>query len=321
MPSSSAGLPQGLDNAACRALIEGAPMAMWLPLLEQLQRRFGLPEQPWSRIITGSNALFALGDDIIVKLVPPNWRRQGDKEILVTPLLQGRLSIHTPCLIGGGEIDGWVFVITSRLRGTLLADVWPALEAQNKRAIMQQTGEVLRELRAIPLAEDCVMHMDWSAYLDTLVSGCVARHRRNGMPESLSAQVMPYLRASGDFAPAGAARFIHMDFHPWNLMARQSDGQWRLDGLLDFGDAIIGNSDWFELLTPAIFMAQGQPALLAALCDSYGISALNTATVQRLLTATMLIRPDSNVMFCMQQVPVCGPRDRWEQIAPQMFPF
>lgn len=315
------GLPQGLDNAACRALIESAPLAAWMPVLQVLQRRFGLPAQPWSRITTGSNALFALGDDIIVKLVPPNWRRQGDKERLVTPLLQGRLSINTPRFIGGGEIEGWVFIITSRLRGTLLADIWPALDAANKRAIMAQTGEVLRELHGVPFADDCAIRVDWPAYLGTLISTCMGRHERHGMPESLRAQVMPYLQASGDFAPAGTVRFIHMDVHPWNLMARQSGGQWRLDGLLDYGDAIIGHSDWFELLTPAIFMAQGQPALLGALLNSYGIEAADPATLQRQLTATMLIRPDSNVTFCMQQVPVSGSRDRWEQIASQMFPF
>jgi len=34
-----------------------------------------------------------------------------------------------------------------------------------------------------------------------------------------------------------------------------------------------------------------------------------------------LIRPDSDLGFCMQQVPISGPRDTWEQIALQMFPL
>lgn len=230
MPAAGVGLPQHLDHAAARAWIDSAPLASWMPALESLRSRFGLPRQPWSRLTSGSNAQFALGDDIIVKLVPPNWRWQGDKELLVTPLLHGRLALHTPRLIGGGEMEGWVFIITTRLQGTLLAEIWPALEADNKRAIMQQTGELLCALSAVPVADSCALRVDWATYLDSLMSSCVARHARCGMPASLAAQVMPFLQACGDFAPTAAARFIHMDVHPWNLMARQVGGQWRLHG-------------------------------------------------------------------------------------------
>lgn len=314
-------LPQGLDNAACNDFIHGAPLTAWLPVLSHLQRAFGLPDGAWERIPQGANALFGLGGDVIVKLVPPNWRRQGDKEILVAPLLEGKLSLQTPRLIGSGEIDNWVFVITSRLAGVLLADVWPSLDIEQKRSIMVQTGQVLRELRAVAFDQDIAIKVDWPSYLRELSAGCLARHQRRKMPAGLLGRVLPYLEAAGEFAKAGEARFIHMDIHPWNLMAKQEAGCWKLDGLLDFGDAIVGHSDRFELLTPMIFMAQGSQVLLKALLDSYGATcALSPSELRRQLTACMLIRPDSDVMFCMQQVPASGPRDSWEQVAAQMFP-
>ena len=71
-----------------------------------------------------------------------------------------------------------------------------------------------------------------------------------------------------------------------------------------------------------IFMAQGNHLLLKSLLQAYGeIGDINATDLQRQLTAYMLIRPDSDVMFCMQQVPVSGPRDTWEQVAKQMFPL
>jgi len=313
-------LPQTLDNAACNDFIASAPLAAWMPALAQLQREFDLPNAPWEKIAKGSNALFALGDSVIVKLVPPNWRRQGDKELLVTPMLEGRLSLRTPKLIGGGEIDNWVFVISTRLSGTSLADIWPSLPHEQKRSIMAQTGEVLREFRAVPFAEDIAIRVNWPSYLDALISSCIARHQRRNMPADLVAQVLPYIEAAGDFTAPGEARFIHMDFHPWNLMAKEVAGQWRLDGLLDFGDAIVGNSDHFELLTPMMFMAQGDPVLAKALLQSYGMNEIDGPALQDQLTATMLIRPDSDVTFCMEQVPVTAPRENWQQIAAQMFP-
>ncbi|MES2160809.1 MAG: aminoglycoside 3'-phosphotransferase/choline kinase family protein [Pseudomonadota bacterium] len=314
-------LPRDVDNAACRDFIENAPLTSWLPVLDHLRQAFDLADGPWEKIPQGSNALFGLRD-VIVKLVPPNWRRQGDKEILVAPLLDGKLSLQTPGLIGSGEVDDWVFVITTRLDGVVLADVWPTLDIEQKRAIMLQTGQVLRELRGVAFDDDIAIKVDWPSYVRGLVDGCMARHQRRMMPEGLLDQVLPYIAAAQDFAQQGTLRFIHMDIHPWNLMAKQEEGRWKLTGLLDFGDAIVGNSDRFELLTPMIFMAQGSPVLFKALLDSYGaIGDISPSALLRQLTACMLVRPDSDVMFCMQQVPASGPRDNWEQIAAQIFPI
>jgi hygromycin-B 7''-O-kinase len=51
------------------------------------------------------------------------------------------------------------------------------------------------------------------------------------------------------------------------------------------------------------------------------LTDISAAELQRQLTAYMLIRPDSDVTFCMQQVPADGPRNSWEQVAAQMFPL
>ncbi|MFZ6778711.1 phosphotransferase [Undibacterium sp. Ji83W] len=314
-------LPQNLDNPACNDFIANAPLTTWGPVLEHLQKTFNLPAGPWEKIPLGANALFGLGEQVIVKLVPPNWRRQGDKEILVAPLLEDKLSLQTPRLIASGEIDHWVFVISSRLQGTLLADIWPSLDIQQKQSIMMQTGQVLREIRSVRFDVDIAIKVDWPVYIRDLIDGCMARHQRRKMPEGLLTQVIPYIEAAGDFSMAGDLRFIHMDVHPWNLMAKQEQGLWKLSGLLDFGDAIVGNNDKLELLTPMIFMAQGNPLLLQALLEAYGeFDEVSSSTLQHQLTAYMLIRPDSDVTFCMQQVPSSGPRDTWEQVAVQMFP-
>lgn len=314
-------LPEHPSVAQSCDLIKDAPLRDWMPVLRHLQQAFSLPGDRWQRIPAGANALFQLGEDVIVKLVPPNWRRQGDKELIVAPLLEGKLSLETPRLIGGGVVDQWVFVISTRLRGCSLADVWPSLEIGNKRLIMGQVGRLLRELRNVAFDGDIAIRVDWRPYIGTLVSACMARHQRKAMPRHLAEQVMPYIDAAGDFSPPAQARLIHMDIHPWNLMAHNDQGPWTLSGLIDFGDAIVGNCDRFELLTPLMFMAQGNPDLAKALFDAYGLPDEQDApTLRRQLMASALIRPDSDVGFCMRQVPVSGPRQTWEQIALQLFP-
>ena len=315
-------LPEHPSIAQSCELIKSAPLSHWMPVLNHLQQAFRLPGDQWKRIPEGANALFQLGDDVIVKLVPPNWRQQGEKELIVAPLLDGKLSLETPRFMGGGVVDNWVFVISSRLQGSSLADVWPSLDVGQKRLIMLQVGKLLRELRSVTFDVDIAIRVDWQHYIGTLVSACPARHQRKAMPAHLAEQVMPYIEAAGDFSLPAQPRLIHMDIHPWNLMAHNDQGHWTLSGLIDFGDAIVGNCDRFELLTPLIFMAQGNPILVKALLDSYGLlNDYDAPTLRRQLMATALIRPDSDVGFCMQQVPVSGPRETWEQIALQMFPL
>ncbi|MBN6101824.1 phosphotransferase [Xanthomonas sp. CFBP 8703] len=322
MKISVACLPEQPSIAQSCELIARAPLSDWMPVLDRLRQAFRLPGDRWTRIPEGANALFQLGDEVIVKLVPPNWRQQGEKERLVAPLLDGTLSLQTPRLLGGGVVDNWVFVICSRLPGSSLADVWPALEVGQKRSIMLQVGTLLRELRSVAFEADIAIRVEWRHYIATLISDCLARHRRNAMPAHLAAQVLPYIEAAGDFSPPAQPRFIHMDIHPWNLMAHHIQGKWTLSGLLDFGDAIVGQCDLFELLTPLIFMAQGDPTLVKALLDAYGLlDGYDAPTLRRRLMATALIRPDSDIGFCMQQVPISGPRDTWEQIALQLFPL
>lgn len=314
-------LPEYPSPDQARALIRSAPLSYWLPVLDHLQQAFRLPGAGWKRIPEGSNALFQLDDAVIVKLVPPNWRQQGEKELIVAPLLDGKLSLETPRFIGGGTVDNWVFVISSRLKGSSLAAVWPSMEDHQKYLILLQVGRLLRELHDVVFDADIAIHVDWPHYVDALVSSCLARHQRAAMPAHLAAQVMPYIEAAGNFSQPGRPRFIHMDIHPWNLMARKEHGHWTLTGLLDFGDAIIGNCNRFELLTPLMFMAQGDPRLVQALFGSYGLlSGYDAPTLRRQLMVTALIRPDSDVGFCMRQVPVSGRRETWEQVALQMFP-
>jgi hygromycin-B 7''-O-kinase len=315
-------LPEHPSIAESCALIKSAPLRYWMPVLHHLQEAFRLPGDQWQRIPEGANALFQLGDDVIVKLVPPSWRQQGEKELIVAPLLDGKLSLETPRFIGGGVVDQWVFVISSRLPGTSLADVWPSLDVNQKRMIMLQVGKLLRELRDVTFDADIAIRVDWPHYIGALVSACLARHQRKAMPAHLAQQVIPYLEAAGDFSPPAQPRLIHMDIHPWNLMAHNDEGRWRLSGLIDFGDAIVGNCDRFELLTPLMFMAQGNPILVQALLDSCGVlDDYDAPTLRRQLMATALIRPDSDVGFCMRQVAVTGARETWEQIALQLFPM
>jgi|GEM_PF-1973194 len=87
-------------------------------------------------------------------------------------------------------------------------------------------------------------------------------------------------------------------------MVELQGGQWHITGVLDFGDAMFVDDILFDLLTPAIFMAQGDRKLLKELLHSYQADKqLQDIPLDKVLMAYALIRPNSNINFVMEQVP------------------
>ena len=316
-------LPENPDYQQACALLDDQPLSYWLPVLEHLRQHHQLPAGDWQRIKEGGNALFSLGDGVIVKLVPPNWRAQGLAEIAAAEAIPPGLSLATPQLLASGELNNWVYVVMSRLPGICLADVWPELSLEQKRPLIRRVGQLMRELRQLPVpAASTLLVDDWPGYIAKATADCMDRHRRCEVPAPLLDAVMPYLAAAGELGNRDELHFIHMDLHPWNLMAVERQGEWQLSGLLDFGDAVIGRSALLEIATPALFMAQGNRELLSALLDAYGCQdCSDPAALARDLMATSLIRPCSDITFVMAQVPISGPRDSWQQVAAQLFPL
>ncbi len=136
-------------------------------------------------------------------------------------------------------------------------------------------------------------------------------------------QVIPFVELHIDtLLQQEEQMFVHMDLHPWNLMVDKIEGQWRLTGVVDFGDASFAYNPFFELLTPCCFMAQGQSELYAELLAGYQCLSIAKANeLQDVMMATALLRPASDINFVMQQIGEISPRDNWQQVAQQLFPF
>ncbi|WDE03596.1 phosphotransferase [Thalassomonas viridans] len=303
-------------------LVDNSPDEFWQPLLEHLKEKHQLPDGSWQRIRTGANVLFSLDDQLVLKIVPPNWGYQGQAEIDSCSLLGRQLSVAIPEVVASGTVNNWLYVVMTKLPGTSLADVWQDLGHSDKLVLVKQLGSFIRELHQLTLPDDHQMKVNWADYIDKLKQDCLPRHKRKGVDESLVAQIEAYLSGQALVFDDGTDLFIHMDLHPWNLMVQHKEGQYRLSGVLDFGDAIVGRSRLLELLTPLLFMCQGDKALALALLKSYSLLDVDDKEVLRQqLMAIALLRPACDFKFVLSQVPQTGDRDNWQQISRQLFPF
>lgn len=303
-------------------IIDDFTLSFWLPLLESLQEEYALGAGQWHQINEGGNALFDLNNAYIVKVVPPNWISQGLKEVDANSILVDSLSVERPTLIAKGEINGWLYIVMTKLSGICLAKVWSSLTQQERLPIIKQVGQLMREFSQVKSLKGSCLSVDWSTYIARLKEDCLARHKRNKLDDNLYQQVEPFINQHLPKLQTHSDGFIHMDLHPWNLMAHQNDSKWAISGVLDFGDAIIGKSYLYEVLTPCCFMAQGNKVLYKALIEHYGIiSTKEMNKMQDVLMALALIREASNISFVMEQVPRISKRDNWSTIARELFPL
>jgi hygromycin-B 7''-O-kinase len=313
-------LPLNLGYKEVCDLIDHPSDAYWLPAIKKIASMHQQPTEKWIRIREGGNVIFRR-DNLAIKLIPQNWSYQGKAEIQSLGMLTEFLPVETPHLLHHGVLDGWIYLIISWLPGISLADVWNGMPYENKKIIVGEVGEFLDALHQLPISTDTLQLFDWPDYHQKLINGCFARHKQNQIPEGLLGQVEHYLSLSSDYFDDGETFLIHMDIHPWNLMAEQRADIYHLSGVLDFGDAVIGSSQLIELATPIIFLCQGDKMLVDLLLESYGRYQVNDQhKFQQNLMATVLIRPDCNLNFVMSQVPCSGPRDTWEHVAEQLFP-
>ena len=81
---------------------------------------------------------------------------------------------------------------------------------------------------------------------------------------------------------------FHQDI-PENFLLSCDDGDWRLSGLIDFGDVMTGRAE-YDLLGPSAFMTAGMPGRVRSLLRGFGYSSAKfDFTSKRRLMALLLL--------------------------------
>ena len=79
------------------------------------------------------------------------------------------------------------------------------------------------------------------------------------------------------------------EYIPENFLLSCEDGDWRLSGLIDFGDVMTGRRE-YDLLGPSAFMTAGMPRRVGSLFSGFGYSRADIDfTLKRRLMALMLL--------------------------------
>ncbi|KAK7757446.1 hypothetical protein SLS62_000461 [Diatrype stigma] len=100
-------------------------------------------------VATPSRRVWSLGSRYIVKewICPHN---DGNTEANATRLLRERgVDVPVPDILTSWKDKDWAFLISERLPGQPLMDVWPELSTEDRHRVAKQTADMVSKLRSI----------------------------------------------------------------------------------------------------------------------------------------------------------------------------
>jgi hygromycin-B 7''-O-kinase len=272
-----------------------ADTSRWLPLVRDIARSHDLPDRVSHVFATGTNIVVALGERLILKLFPPMLRSQFVSERASLSQLRGRLGVPIPEIVAEGERDGWPCLVITRLTGVLGSEAWPMLPEAQKERVLRQIGATIAEVQRVPPGPLLDVEPHWGAFMHGQIAGCRARHERLGLSPKFLAGFDDLLRDAAELIPMNAPPVILTgEYIPENFLLAGDGGDWRLAGLIDFGDVMTGWGE-YDLLGPSAFMAAGRAGRVKSLFEGFGYSPADIDfALKRRLMALMLLHRASD---------------------------
>jgi hygromycin-B 7''-O-kinase len=286
-----------------------------------IAQRHGLHGAQPERYDSGSLPVYALGEQHVLKLFPPPEGQHAAVEARTLAHVQGRLPLPTPELIASGTLEGWHYLLMSRLHGRRLVDVWPELSPADRDRFASELGEGIAALHALDTTGLHDLEPHWPGFIRQQHQSAVERQRQRGLGEAWLEQIPGFLQAWQPPPPARLS-LLHTEIMREHLVAMPGPGGWQLAGLFDFEPAMLGAPE-YDFASVGLFVACGDGRFLRRLLLAYGYAdaALDEALQNRLMAHALLHRY-SNLKWYLERLPPQGAGTlealarRWWPLAP-----
>lgn len=242
---------------------------LWLPVMQHLCRQHGLPASELQRCSTGSAIVYRCAGHIL-KLFAPIWPGECAREVLGLSACHS-LPVSVPELTGSGQCENWDYLIMQELPGHSLGDLWPTLPTAAQQPLLVQMADIMRALHSLPLPQQGDLGPDWPGFVSTQCAGFARQQLARGLSAAWTEALHDWLHAHLSRLPESASVLLHSDLTDDHFLVQEIQGQWRITGLIDFGDLMQGHP-WYEFGAPLVFYTRGRPDLRRQLLKAYGLT-------------------------------------------------
>jgi hygromycin-B 7''-O-kinase len=280
-------LPEIADEDAYATIYRR--MEIWLPAMRAICARHGLDAAALEPAPAGSHVVFWAGQHRMIKLFSRFWPDDAVAERTSLTALTGHPEIPVPKVIAEGELEGWPYLILEPLLGVPLNQVWEQVGARDREAICESLGGLMAGLHAMPTAGLDAIAVNWRAWLAERRAGFAAAQAERGASPEWIAAALEYLDEMWPTVTQGRPVLLNADITDEHVLLARVGGHWRMTGLIDFGDAMLGDA-LYEFTAPTVFIVGDGAALRRALMRGYGRAGaeLDDALSRRLAAMALL---------------------------------
>lgn len=263
---------------------------VWRQAAALICARHNLSDVSLQRSPQGENIIFLADTRFVIKIYAP-FRESYRREKAALEFAHGKLPIETPEILYTGELEGWSYLVMTRLAGFPAREVWPEIETRERLGIVSRLGVALKNLHnhAAPPSYSA-FNLNWHVFIERQAQTCVERQRACGANPEWLDSLPAYIDARLELLPTEYKPvMLHGDVHFGNLLLANENGRWGISGLFDFGDSLCGFHE-YEFVAPGVLMVQGDGKLQRALLLAYGYkeSQLDETLRARLMLLTIL---------------------------------
>ena len=223
----------------------------WRRIVAGLLARHGLSDRGLAPFATGSDVVWGT-HEVVLKLTTPPWRFQIDAEQRWLETVAG--AVPAPQFIASGTLEDWPYVVTERLPGQALGDLWPRAGRRARLAWAERLGEMTGRLQRVSVEPD----PHWDTFVADNRVGLEAREADLGL-DGLGEYVDRLHR------PEAPHVLLHTELIGDHILV---EGE-HIVGLIDFADGRVGHP-LYEVAGPVQFLFLGEAGMLAAYFDGLG---------------------------------------------------
>ena len=282
-------LPPIPDVAAWRVLRRDAVAQR--PAFEAIAARHGLAASDLAFLDRGTHLVWATLRSVI-KLFVPLWPEDATLETTMLEMVAGT-ALPAPQLEARGELDGWPYVVMSRVPGEPLGVAWRALGDRGRSHLAARLGETMAQIASLPRQRLESRAITQQALLAERTERLLADQRQRGGDDALERELRSYLAELPPLVPADAV-VLHADLTDDNVLVEGD----RVSGVIDFADAFVG--PWtYELAAPVCFVTRGNAAHRDAMLRGRGVEP--TTELIATIRAWSILHRYGHVARMMQQ--------------------